>query len=65
MREIKKTLVEKGYNTPDRGHSLRPKVAMTVAECFDKIASTPATSPTAQEVRGEALQTDEEYEARF
>ena len=40
--EIKKTLLEKGYTTPLIADiHFAPKVAMTVAECFDKIRVNP------------------------
>ena len=65
--EIKKTLVEKGYNTPLIADiHFAPKVAMTVAECFDKIRVNPGNFADGRKKFEEKLyETDEEYEAEI
>jgi (E)-4-hydroxy-3-methylbut-2-enyl-diphosphate synthase len=65
--EIKKTLLEKGYTTPLIADiHFAPKVAMTVAECFDKIRVNPGNFADGRKKFEDILyETDEEYEAEI
>ena len=65
--EIKKTLLEKGYTTPLIADiHFAPKVAMTVAECFDKIRINPGNFADGRKKFEDILyETDEEYEAEI
>ena len=65
--EIKKTLLERGYTTPLIADiHFAPKVAMTVAECFDKIRVNPGNFADGRKKFEEILyETDEEYEAEI
>jgi (E)-4-hydroxy-3-methylbut-2-enyl-diphosphate synthase len=65
--EIKKTLLERGYTTPLIADiHFAPKVAMTVAECFDKIRVNPGNFADGRKKFEDILyETDEEYEAEI
>uniref|UniRef100_A0A7S0KIH5 4-hydroxy-3-methylbut-2-en-1-yl diphosphate synthase (ferredoxin), chloroplastic n=1 Tax=Ostreococcus mediterraneus TaxID=1486918 RepID=A0A7S0KIH5_9CHLO len=65
--EIKNTLVAKGYNTPLIADiHFAPKVALLVAECFDKIRVNPGNFADGRKKFENILyETDEEYEAEL
>ena len=60
---IKETLMAKGYTTPLIADiHFAPKVAMMVAECFDKIRVNPGNFADGRKTFEEKLyETDEEY----
>jgi len=66
-KEIKETLVARGYNTPLIADiHFAPKVAMMVAECFDKIRVNPGNFADGRKKFEDILyETDEEYEAEL
>jgi len=65
--EIKKRLVEDGYDTPLIADiHFAPKVAMMVAECFDKIRVNPGNFADGRKKFEDILyETDEEYNAEI
>ena len=65
--EIKKRLVEDGYETPLIADiHFAPKVAMMVAECFDKIRVNPGNFADGRKKFEDILyETDEEYNAEI
>jgi (E)-4-hydroxy-3-methylbut-2-enyl-diphosphate synthase len=65
--EIKKTLMAKGYTTPLIADiHFAPKVALLVAECFDKIRINPGNFADGRKTFENILyETDEEYNAEL
>tara|TARA_B100001540_G_scaffold11842_1_gene10450 strand:+ start:126 stop:2312 length:2187 start_codon:yes stop_codon:yes gene_type:complete len=66
-KEIKETLVARGYDTPLIADiHFAPKVAMMVAECFDKIRVNPGNFADGRKKFEDILyETDEEYNAEL